>query len=303
MMERLVKDPLVQVLLAGLLIYGLYSIVQPAAVDDDLILVDEAALTSFIVKRTASADENAARARLHAMNQEELDLLIKDYVRERSLLAEALRLGLDNDDYVMERRLVQRLEFALLGFARSEVATSEETLRGYLDANRSAYEEPARITFTHVYLDAEKRAASLAEDAEAMLAELLAAQVDFSAATRYGDRFLYHRNYVDRSYDDIASHFGQDMAEALFSLGEQRQAPLPWRGPFRSAHGQHLVLVRDVRAAHTPTFDELRATLKRDYVREIERQSLAQAVQRIIDRQRVRIDFQADAHTNTRTQD
>ena len=43
--------------------------------------------------------------------QEELDGLVRDYIREEVMYREALALGLDRDDTIVRRRLQQKLEF------------------------------------------------------------------------------------------------------------------------------------------------------------------------------------------------
>lgn len=288
---QIAKDPLFHILLAGLVIYGLYLALRGAPADEDAIVVDEDALVGFIVKRTAATDVDSATARLNAMTPDAIDALAADYVREQALLKEALRLGLDQDDYVMERRLVQRLEFALLALARSEMSLSDDALAAFFQANEHRYREPAHITFTHVFLNPETRGDSIDEVAERILRELKDARVEFSDALHFGDRFLYHRNYVERALDDVASHFGNGMAEAVFALAKGHHGAFEWSGPFASDHGLHLVLVREFKDARTPSLAELGPTLRRDYTREAERNALEVLVRRIIDRQRVRIEL------------
>lgn len=41
-------------------------------------------------------------------------------------------------------------------------------------------------------------------------------------AAAYGDRFLYHLNYVAREPDEVASHFGTEMQQAVFALAACR---------------------------------------------------------------------------------
>ena len=294
-LRRLFADPLLHVLLAGLAIYGVYALVQPEAVEADEILVTEDALVAFIGKRTAATDLAPAKDRLRALAPSERDLLVSDYVREQALLKEALRLGLDQDDYVMERRLVQRLEFTLQALAKGEVSATEKELRSFFESNRDLYQEPARMTFTHVYLNPQVRGQSLDAQAETLRRTLNETSVQFSEVGSLGDRFLYHRNYVDRPFDDIASHFGEAMAETLFAHSKPPPTAPVWSGPHRSEHGLHLVLVRSLEPARMPPFSEVQAQVKRDHAREYERNALEQAVQRIIDRYRVQIALQTHA--------
>ena len=66
-----------------------------------------------------------------AADAAELDGLIRDYVRDEVLRAEALALGLDRDDTVIRRRLRQKLEFVSEDVAALAEPTDEQ-LRAYL---------------------------------------------------------------------------------------------------------------------------------------------------------------------------
>ena len=91
--------------------------------------------------------------------------------------------------------------------------------------------------------------------AKAELTALRAAQAGFSDAAERGDRFLYGMNYVERSEDYVASHFGTPMANALFATDVQGGL---WAGPFASAHGLHLVYVSSRRDGRLPELSEVR---------------------------------------------
>ena len=289
---KLLRDPLVLVLMAGLGLYLLYSLLQDETGDPRVISVNRDALIGFIENRIREIDRNAASDRLDTMPPQDLELLVSEYIREQALYREALRLGLDRDDYVMQRRLVQRLEFTLAALSPVDASPSEQDLLEYFETNQETYREPAKITFTHVYLNPELRPPEeLPKRAADLLDTLNKGNVAFSDSLGYGDRFLYHRNYVERPFEDIASHFGGPMAEALFEEGEHRQAAADWVGPLRSEHGIHLVLVRQMINASIPDFDQLRSKLERDFLREQRQQALDESVQRIIENYRVTLDI------------
>jgi hypothetical protein len=56
----------------------------------------------------------------------------------------------------------------------------------------------------------------------------------FHRATGFGERFLYHRNYVRKEADFIASHFGELMQAAVFDLPV---SDTQWQGPYQSPYG------------------------------------------------------------------
>lgn len=46
-------------------------------------------------------------------------------------------------------------------------------------------------------------------------------QIAFSSAMGYGERFIYHTNYVERTANFVASHFGESFAEEVMNLPPQ----------------------------------------------------------------------------------
>jgi hypothetical protein len=119
------------------------------------------------------------------------------------------------------------------------------------------------ISFTHVYFpkgDGEEGAISL-------LSELIANEVPFAAASEYGERFLYHLNYVERTYDYVAAHFGPSFTQALFEADERSIGGTQWLGPFNSQHGSHLVLISKRKPAYYPSLEEVRGRVMDDYRR------------------------------------
>jgi hypothetical protein len=68
----------------------------------------------------------------------ELQRLIDNYVREEVLVREARAQGLDRDDSIVRRRLVQKMEFAVAEPAAPADAELEKYLAGHPEAFRTA---------------------------------------------------------------------------------------------------------------------------------------------------------------------
>ena len=112
------------------------------------------------------------------------------YVREQALYREALSLGLDANDYIIKRRLIQKLDFISQGFAEAAIKLSAKEIEAYYTANKKAYYVQPSVTFTHVFFDAHKRGADQAAAlARRGLAELNGKTVPFTDAPAHGDRF------------------------------------------------------------------------------------------------------------------
>lgn len=283
-MTKFLKDPLAHFLIAGLALFVLFQFVgQRSPLDGDTrtITVDRDALLTFIQYRTKRFEPDIAAKRLDGMSEQDLRRLINDYVREEALHREALALGLDESDYVIRRRLVQKLEFFAEGFADDLPTLEEEALGAYYDDNRADYYVAPSITFAHVFFSAEKRGWDAARAAaSAALKSLNKEGAAFSEATRHGDPFLYHVNYVDRTLDYVASHFGEAMAKEAFALNPDGTR---WQGPFDSKYGTHVLMITRSISGRFPMLEEIRGRVRQDARRAFLRERRDVAIQKVVD--------------------
>jgi len=289
---KFLKDPLAHFLALGLGLFLLYAALNPGGgtLDDPkTIAVDRDALLTFVQYRTKTFQPKLAAARLDAMPKEKLKRLIDDYVREEALHREALALGLGRNDYVIKRRMIQKIDFITQGFADAVIKLGENDIKAHYEANKERYREQAIITFTHVFFDTERHkpdeAAALAT---AKLAELKAGPAPFSDAPKHGARFPYGVNYVERTRDQVESYFGKPMTRALFELEPDDSA---WRGPFLSPYGTHLVMVVGKKEARIPPLEEMRERVEADLTSERRKEQSEKAIKAIVDSYRIEIDL------------
>ncbi len=292
MLLKFLKDPLAHFLALGLGLFLLYAALNPGGgtLDDPkTIAVDRDALLTFVQYRTKTFQPKLAAARLDAMPKEKLKRLIDDYVREEALHREALALGLGRNDYVIKRRMIQKIDFITQGFAEAVIKLSENDIKAHYEANKERYREQAIITFTHVFFDTERHkpdeAAALAK---AKLAELKAGPAPFSDAPKHGARFPYGVNYVERTRDQVESYFGKPMTRVLFELEPDDSA---WRGPFLSPYGAHLVMVVGKKEARIPPLEEMRERVEADLTSERRKEQSEKAIKAIVDSYRIEIDL------------
>jgi len=292
-LKTLLKEPLVHFLAAGLGLFVLYGALDrgpEAKGDDTVVIVDRDALLRFVQYRTKAFEPSVAEARLDALSNSELERLIEDYVREEVLHREALALGLDRDDYVIRRRLVQKIEFVAQGFAEASSEIDEAELLRFFEANKGDYYIEPHVTFTHVFFETESRPRSEARKlAERKRTELNRTNTHFSEAPRHGERFLYHVNYVERTPDFVRSHFGNAMAEAVFSLPADEET---WVGPFDSPYGVHVVMVTANEPGREPELEEIRDQVVEDAKRNMIRQRTERAIDDIVEEYDVRVAYE-----------
>ena len=129
-MKSFLKEPLVHFLAAGLGLFVLFGIVnrdEPDA-DPNVVTVDHDTLLTFVQYRIKAFNPTLAEEKLSSLSDDELQRLIDDYVREEVLHREAVALGLGEDDYIIRRRLVQKLEFITEGFAEAGAKVDQAAL-------------------------------------------------------------------------------------------------------------------------------------------------------------------------------
>ena len=293
-MKNIIREPLVHFLAIGMGLFILFGLVAPANdnLDSKTIVVNRNALLTFVQYRSKAFNPEVAAARLDALSAAELDLLIADFVREEALHRQALALGMDANDYVIKQRLIQSLQFITNGFVNAAIDVSDEDVAEYYEANKDDYFVDPYITFTHVYFSTDRHGAEQARAlAETKLAQLNSESVHFSESTRHGERFLYNVNYVERTADFIASHFGTPMATAVFELEPDSET---WRGPFESSYGYHVVMLTRRIDGNQPELSEIEAAVRDDAERIAINELNELAVQAIVDTYDVRMDYELE---------
>lgn len=237
----LLREPLVHFLLAGALVFGLLAGRMPDA-GERRIVVNEA-----LVARLADRWTSTYR---RPPTQDEIDGLIRDYVRDQIYYREALRLGLDRDDEVVVRRMRAKMQSLASAEAESR-APGDAELQALLDKDPARYAPEPRYSLRQIYLGADtlelrkSAAATLARgDAVEALARPAPLPSEFT--------------YVPAS--EFAGQFGDEFAAALPAL------PIgQWRGPVASGLGLHLVKLTARVAPVAPRLADVRQRIENDW--------------------------------------
>lgn len=292
-MNGLLRSPLVFFVVAGLVLFAAVKAFEDPADGgrggDAAIVVEREALLDFVQLRSGEADAGALAARWDRLDEAARRVWIDRFVREEALVREARRLGLDRDDDLIRRRLIQQMEFLVEAGADEPIDGS--ALEAAYEARAAEHRVPAIVSFGHVFVrdpaaltsDPPSAAATRAESLRAALDE---EKVDFDGARARGDRFLYHRVYVDRTLDEVRAHFGPEMASSLETLTPD---PARWQGPIASQHGWHLVLLTRRTEARVPSLDALRGVLTEEIRRERREARLERGISEIVDGYEVRL--------------
>lgn len=268
-MRALLRQPLLHFLAAGALIFLAYSWLGPdngTVTNEREIRVDRDALLNFMQYRAQAFDRDLFAQRFDALDDDQRQALIQQYVLEETLYREAVSLGLDDGDYDIRQRLVQKMSFLVEDVAAGEaeqIEPGDDELRLYYEQHAEDYRVDPDYTFAHVFFDKDKHGEPEAHAlAEALLPKLQDGNVSADATADYGDRFRYLRKYEARNRTQVINNFGQDFVDELDRLPVDHPA---WSGPFASRLGWHLVLLSARTDSRLPALAEIRDKVLYDY--------------------------------------
>lgn len=286
------NEPLLLFMVIAAILFIVHHVVNAAPLDERdgrSITINRDDLLRFYQLRGGVFDGASAGASLDAMPRDEQKELLASLIQEEALYREALSWGLDKGDYVLRRRMVQSLEFAVGGNFAERTPADKPALRSFYEKNKNLYFQPPAISFTHVFFALGKGGMAAAKARATSVLRALNAHAVDAAST--GDRFLYLTNYVDQGAGLIESHFGKDMASKLLALAPGDD----WHGPFESPYGVHLVKVADAKPGGVPPYEEVSAMVARDAAQSVARKRQQIALQKIIRSYRVNLapDLQA----------
>lgn len=240
--RRLLREPLAHFLIAGAIVFWLMSGRAPD-VGERRIVVDEA-VAGRLVQRWNDTFHRPPSA-------EEFDSLIGEYVKDQVYYREALRLGLDQEDEIVVRRMRRKLEDSAA--AEAEAAQPDEAvLQAMLDKDPARYALEPRITFDQIYLGADTR--QLRAQAPGLLDRLRAG----NAPNPVPAPLPAHMDAADT--DAISRTFGDELALAV-----RNQAIGTWQGPVASGLGLHFIRVTKREAARKPSLAEVRQRVENDW--------------------------------------
>lgn len=282
LLQTIVKEPLLHFLGLGFCLFLIYGAVNEETATDnpDQIIVDRGMILTFMQYRAKAFKADAFESRLNSMSVKQRQQLIDDYVQQETLYREAKALQLDKNDAVARGRLIQQMRYLTQSVITAGMRFSDEELQTYLSEHEDRYTESAMATFTHVFISTAKRDADEARLlADQQLEQLNQQQIPFHKAVGYGDRFLYHRNYVKKDAELIASHFSDELQKAVFSVSASDQI---WRGPYRSPYGYHLVLVTQQIPEHKPALSEVKGRVAQDLMQQRRQEQLDKAIKLMV---------------------
>ena len=140
MIKKYLQEPLLHFLVLGGFIFLFYAYVNDGFTQEDKKIVISQAkqnqLTYIWQKK-----------HMRKPTKEELQHLIDGEIYAEVMSREAVKLGLEKEDGIIRRRLVQKMTFVSSNFA-SLVTPTDKQLKTYLEQHKEQFMAPKRISFT-----------------------------------------------------------------------------------------------------------------------------------------------------------
>ena len=178
---------------------------------------------------------------------DELISLINNTIEEEILYREALKLGLDQDDIIIKRRLVQKI---MLLKKNSLPEPNESELVNFYQDNLDNYTSSDAYSFEHLFFKKGPDAFNKANKA--------ALEGHKSSA---GDPFYAGDQFSNQTFIQVKDIFGNEFATALSSQKEGL-----WSDPITSAFGIHLVYISSTNPSRLKTFKEVKDLVMQDFI-------------------------------------
>jgi hypothetical protein len=256
------RHPALHMAALGALAFGIYFLLFAGSqTDENVITLTEGDLDDLVAKwQMTFRREPTLR---------EVTSLIENHIREEVLFREAMRMGLDQDDIVIRRRLAQKMDFLSQDLA-AMVEPTDSAVIEYYRTNAETYRIPPQVTFSHIYFNADARGILDAQErAEAAKYELGSARRPPRRAPERGDRFMLGYDFSDATPQDVVSLFGaSEIADSIFVIETGI-----WHGPLASGYGLHLVYVEKRTEPRLPPFEEVEQDVRIDHLNELRKRT------------------------------
>lgn len=264
LLRKALREPLLHFVAAGLVLF-LIGELHKGRTDLHRIVITPQ-------RETRLANQYALQFGRHPDSRTMRKLVDAD-THDEILLREGLALGLDKDDEIVRRRVIQKMQF-LLEDLRPPAEPDEAQLEAYYHAHPDRYTLPARASFSHIYFSADSGDSAARQRALAALHDLPS---DSGRAPQLGDPFPDLYDFSTYGHEQIERLFGAgEFTEAVFS------APVGhWFGPFKSAYGQHLLYVQSRESAQARPLIVVRDQVRADYLMDTQGQANNEAFRQL----------------------
>jgi peptidyl-prolyl cis-trans isomerase C len=241
-MKKILREPLLHFIIIGAFLFLLSGWVDSKRKQaNQQIAID----TNVVERMTNQYQQQMGKP----LGEDGLNAMINQYIQNEIYYREALKLGLENDDEIIRRRLSQKYVFLLIDNTIPKTPSDEE-LKKYYSNNLSLFRDSGRLTFTHIYFSPDIDGIDGAKKrAEQAYKKINASNIE--VASQIGDSFLLEKRYTNATQMDVKRNFGDSaFTDSIFKM------PLHhWSHPIESGYGWHLIYVENINQAVEAPFE------------------------------------------------
>lgn len=241
MLKKFLKEPLIHFLVIGGLIFFVYGQKNGGFEEkENRIVITKSNFDRLIMQWKKKHFRNPTKA--------ETDEILEEFIYHEVMYREALVMGLDKNDIIIQRRLSQKLEFLSSDILQIAEPTNDE-LQEYLNTHSEKFMLPSKLSFTHVYIDTNKHTKEYFEELKK----------DLESGKSYktlGDPFMFAKEFTNVTQTDVSKVFGRAFAKKIFSLHVDSL-----QGPIRSGYGLHFVNISKKTDAKVAKVQDIKSTL------------------------------------------
>jgi hypothetical protein len=265
-MARWLKEPLLHFLLLGAAIFVLYDVLAAKGSAPDEIYVSRGQQENLF--------NTFSRTWQRGPTAEEFQGLLRDYVRGEIAYRESKKMGLDQDDIVIRRRLRQKLELLAEDVA-SLSAPTEEQLQAYLDQHNEEFRIEPVLSLRQIYFSRDRRGGQAEADALELLGRIANDGPD-GQFEQFGDPLPLPAEIHRARAGELARMFGRVFVEGLQGI-----EPGHWAGPVESGFGIHLVFIEEREEGRVPELAEVRDEVQREWLSQRRREAVDSLYERL----------------------
>jgi len=247
---RLAREPLLHFFAAGLVLFAAAEHHRAQTDTYRIVVTPERVAELSAAYRAEFGGDPGPRA---------LEGLVDHWVDEEVLYREGVARKLGEDDEIVRRRIVQKMQFLQQDLV-PPAEPGQADLAAWFQAHRAQYVTPVAVSFSHIYFsDVDGGQDAARRRALAVLAQLPAG---LARAPERGDAFPDLYDYSSFGPDQARRLFGDsELSRKLFGVPAGR-----WAGPFRSGYGWHLVRVQSVEPPRQLSLAEAREQVRADLI-------------------------------------
>lgn len=213
---RVLREPLVQFMLIGALLFVIHAAVTPSVSKDRLIEVTPEVRQSIIDSFKRAHEQREPEA-------DELARLVDVWILNEITFREALAQGLDKGDEMIRDRIIQKMRLLIFGDIEVGEPTPQE-LQEWYEKRHGQYDIPDLVSFIEVPFEGD----NAESDSRAVLQQI-------EAGTESEETRMRAHIFAQRPRPTLAPSFGGEFVDTLVEL-----PPGQWR-VLKSSTGWHVV--------------------------------------------------------------